>query len=252
MIAALLDEGATKAGDRYVNFLLSLRSVLNSSLKVRAEDARAFAAIRSGAYEVAQVFLDAELEHLEVALEDARERALELARDEVLSDDPTTEIAVTDYLEELLTWFRMELRSQIERDVNVLIAKRRELALAAATSAWSRGRDVQAAFENLIASGREKVDFYFTDRSGRRYPAQKFYRQLFRHAALTFAVETFVMEVAAFGVDTVFVAHPDHNNSFHGEAVSLVGDANVLSLADIRDDVFHPNSNAFLTTIKPT
>lgn len=248
MIHAFLDEEATRAGDRYVAFLLSLRAVLNASLAVRPEDNRAFDAIRRGAAEVAEVFLENEAERFANAMETAQERAVEQARSDVLSDAPTKEIALQDYGDELLAWYASELRAQIERDVNVLIQKRRELVLAAQTTARSRGKDLNHAYLQVIASGRESVSFYFTDRSGRKYPSQKYVRQLTRHALLTFAVESYVLEAASFGVERVYVTHPDNNNSYSGETVTLVGEPNVLSLADIREEVFHPNSNAFLTT----
>jgi hypothetical protein len=248
VITVLLDEEATKAGDRYVNFLLSLRSVLNASLKMRPDDARAFGSIRDGAYAIAEVFLQTESDLIENALKTVRELAVARAREEVLSDTPATDFVLEDYSDELVLWFRSELRAQIERDVNVLVSKRRELSLAATMGSWGRGRDMMGAYEALLSAGRETVVFYFTDRAGRRYPSQKYYRQLVRHSLLTLAVESYALEVSSLGVETVYVDHPDKNNSYTGKAVTLVGKSNVLSLADIRDEVFHPNSVAFLST----
>lgn len=248
MIAPVLDEISTGAGDRYVSFLLSLRGVLGVALKTRPDDMRAFGEIRTGAYAVAEVYLASEVDHFADALQRVQKAAVDAVRAEVLSDDPVTDIELEDYADELLTWFRLELRAQIERDVNVIVSKRRELVLAATTASWSRRRDLNTAYLQLQSARRESVDFYFTDRTGRRYPSQKYVRQLVRHALLNFACESFVLEAASFGVDTVFVDHPDRNNSHNGEAISLVGAANMLSLSDIRDEAFHPNSNAFLTT----
>lgn len=251
MIAPFLDDHATRAGERYVNFLLSLRSVLNASLKVNVRDARVFNDIRAGAAEVADTFIDGELDHLEGALNNARRIAVERARREMLTGAPAKEVELQDYAEELFRWFEDELRAQVARDTNVLVQKRRELAIAATTNSWGRGRSVDLAFANLIAQGREKVDFYFTDRSGRRYPSQKFYRQLVRHALLTYATETFVLEASSMGAETVFIDHPEKNNSYAGTRLTLVGDPNMLSLADVQDEAFHPNSIAFVTTIDP-
>lgn len=247
MIGPLLDELSVKAGERYVNFLMSLRGVLASTRSTPPKDTRAFSAIRTGSYEVARVYMDTEIEFLDRDLNRLQEHARALVRTEVLSGPPSSTYALSDYSEEIVTWFRQELRSQIERDINSAVQKRREIILDATITSRTKGVPLLEAYE-LALTRREGVNFYFTDRSGRRYPSQKFIRQLFRHTLLTAAVETFALEAASYGVTELEITHPDKNHSFNGELITLVETPNVLTLADVRDDVFHPNSNAFLRT----
>lgn len=252
MIAPFLDEEATKAGERYVAFLLSLRGILSVSLTTPVNDVRAFDAIRRGAHEAAERFIQTEVSLVDYALDQAQERAVAAIVAEVIDGPRPATYATEDYSSELLTWFRQELRAQVERDINSLVQQRRQIALAAVTTARTTGADPNHVMQSMVSQGRGGVSFMFTDRAGKRYPSQKFYRQLVRHTLLTFAVESAATEAASFLFHTVYISHPDKNHAYDGEAISLVEAPNMLSLADVRDDVFHPNSTAFLTTIEPT
>lgn len=249
MISQLLDEASTRAGERYVNFLMSLRGVLGASLSSRPDDMRAFNQIRAGAYAVAETFLRDEEERFATDLLTAQERSEELAQTDALGRYSGSAGALSDYSEELVTWFRQELRAQIERDVNTLVAKRRELVLEASVKARSTNFDLMASYLDLIRNGRERVDFYFKDRAGRRYPSQKFVRQLYRHGMLTVAVEVYALEVADMGYTTVEIITRDSNNSYNGKRISLSAAPDMLKLSDVRDEVFHPNSNSFIRIV---
>lgn len=249
MISTLLDEASTKAGERYVNFLMSLRGVLGTSLSSRPDDMRAFEQIRAGAYSVAEVFLEQEEERFAMDLLSAQERAEELVQSDALGRYDGSAGALSDYSEELVVWFRQELRAQIERDVNTLVAKRRELILEAAVRSRSSRLDMMESYLELIRNGREKVDFYFKDRSGRRYPSQKFVRQLYRHGMLTVAVEVYALEAADMGFSELEIITRDSNNSYSGQRITLSAEPGMLKLSDVRDEVFHPNSNSFIKIV---
>lgn len=248
MIGVILDSLSVKAGERYVNFLLSLRGVLSASSGVPVKDNRAFANIRMGSYEVAQTFMESEVEFFERDLQSLQDRARALAQSDVLSGAPSKTLVLSDYADELVTWFRQELRSQIERDINTAVQKRREIALDATLMARSKGYSEEVAYQ-LASSRRGGVNFYFKDRAGRKYPSQKFIRQLYRQGLITIAIESYALEAAAYGVAELEIVHPDNNHGYVGERITLVEKPNMLTLAEVRDEVFHPNSNAFLRAV---
>jgi len=246
MISTFLDDRSERAGERYVAFLLSLRGVLGASLSTRPDDHRVFEQIRSGAYEVASTFIDSEEDRFASDLEDAQERARTLVQEHAVGGPLKSVTDLLDFSDELATWFRQELRAQIERDVNVLVQKRRELVLQASMNAKSSRVDLMTAYLDLIRMGRQKVDFFFTDRAGRRYPSQRFARQLFRQGLLTFALESYAIEGVALGVELVEVETSDPKNSFSGRILALAEHADFQTLSEVRDEIFHPNSNSFI------
>lgn len=237
----LLDFEAAKAGERYVAFLLTLRGLYETSLLRTAIDVSAIQSISLEGAAIADQFIEREVARLDEALDLAKGAGVAAIRQTIYGSSGAPMNEGDDYSDELLTWFRRELAVQAYRDVNTLAQARRAHAL-------------QAAFSNRAIrtfKGGRGIDFLFTDRSGRKYPAQKFYRNLFRQTLLVFAVECAASDAASFGYEQVFIEHQDKNKSYTGVPITLTDNPNMLSLHEVRDEVFHPNSTAFLTTQQP-
>lgn len=230
MILDLLDEAALGAEKRYRAFILALEGAFARVGGTMPQgDARAFSALRSTGTALAQHYLDEEITSLRNDLVAIHERATRAAQDDILGVSGPSD--VSEASEEYAAWFWQELGAQVWRDVNALTLARRKSDLASRVT----GSDIDP-------------QFFFTDALGRRYQSTVFVPQLYRHTLVTFAVQSYAEQAASLGAETATVTHPDPEHEFQGLPVALVpgvGEGYRL-LTDILDQVFHPNSRAFL------
>ena len=231
----LLDFESARAGERYVAFLHTLRGLYERSFYRASHDVEAIGSIAKDGAAFAENFVEAEVRRLDETLDQAKAQGIARIRQTIEGSQGAPLPDGEDYSEELLVWFRRELAVQAFRDVNTLAFARRSHALQNASAGRMRTFAVN------------KVGFLFTDRSGRKYPAQKFYRNLYRQTLLVFAVESAAADAASFGYEEVYIDHADKNKAYMGVPITLTGNADMLSLHDVRDEVFHPNATAFLT-----
>lgn len=236
----MLDFQSARAGERYVAFLLSLRGLYERSMGRSAIDATAIQSIAQDGSAIADAFIEQEVARMDEDLDAAKAAGIARIRMTIDGAEDAPIYQGDDFSDDLLVWFKRELSLQAYRDVNSLALARRAHALQTTLSNGS-----------MRTFAVRPIDFLFTDRSGRKYPAQKFYRNLYRQTLLVFAVESAAADAATFGYEEVFIEHRDKNKGYYGAPITLTGNPDMLSLHDVRDEVFHPNATAFLTVQQP-
>jgi len=89
--------------------------------------------------------------------------------------------------------------------------------------------------------------FQFVDRIGRRYKSSKHIRSTYRSHLINVYNEVYMATAAELGYSTLFIDHPNVDYKWHGAEISISPDVtNVPSYQDIKDEVFHPSSQAQL------
>lgn len=89
--------------------------------------------------------------------------------------------------------------------------------------------------------------FRFKDRLGRVFKSTKRVRDVYRQHLLLTYNEVYIDALGARGEQFVMVAHPDPNYRWAGTRLALVPDTDAPLYYDLRDEIFHPGSNATVT-----
>lgn len=219
MIADLLNTASGGAKSRYAGFLMSLRGVLATFTNTPIQDMRVFPALRVAGADLAQTFLEEERERFRSDLWDVQQTVAGAAHQDMEANPQ--EPVWSEQGEEYANWYAQEVGAQAWRDINALTVARR------------RGID---------------PSFVFLDRSSRAFQADGHVQQLYRHGLLSFGVGTYADVASDLGAETVTVTHPEADHPHNGMALRLTEEGEQPSLNDVLDQVFHPNSRAFLTT----
>lgn len=228
------------AGERYQTVLNTFRGMLHAALGEPFSGAAA-ERLRSDAAEVARMYLRSETPIIEDVITETAQRSLETAqRDlgvQVASGIPDVWSAFLDANIEFLT---SEVRSQLSRDIEMLVRRYREFGL----------ETQMRRFSTDLAPDRTR--FYYRDRVGRLYPSTKFIRTVWRHTNVTTAAELYVLEVASAGINEVEVTHPDPNSRWSGMIIGLNDSSKAPAFIDVRDEVFHPQTEVSLKPHVPS
>lgn len=241
-----MDSYAMGASERYLGLLNEHRDALRQVMLRRRVDARGRNILRQQLLTRSQEFRETEIAMLTMALSEW----LETARSKVMSDLGLTSagaevVPVQDYQDKLIEFASTELTSQIQRDMAQALRHLEEFSLEVFMHR-QRGVTEDEAIANAVINGRARHQFFFSDRSGRRHPSQKFIRTLMRHTLLVGFVEVYALHAAAFGADHMLVEHPDKEATHAGMKVGITRENGLPLVSDLKDEVFHPNSNASL------
>jgi len=261
MDQVLLTRAAEAAGYRYAAFLEALRSAFGRiSASTRAPGSeRARNTLKREAYGLARVYLDAEREEIAGSI-DATAFMGQTITEREAGVLPGLDLAgpIAAHAALLVDGLENELRLQVERDVALLIAALRGMALAGMLRGAS-GASPGAARKRgrgEAAQGRqgalETLAFEFTDRSGRRWPSPRHVKILYRQALVLAWNEAALLAAASIGLDTLEVTHPDANHAASGllVAVSAPAGPEAMSWDAMRaEGIFHPQTHAWLRPI---
>jgi hypothetical protein len=91
--------------------------------------------------------------------------------------------------------------------------------------------------------------FAFLDRAGRRWSSERFVRTIWRHALVLTWNETALLTMTDHKIAEAEIDHSDESYAKRGAIISLAEDAIGITWDQVRDDVFHPNSNAWLVPV---
>ena len=238
---------ADRAAKRYQVALLALTEVFNAG--VRSADPgsqRALLRAQTAAYEIANTFIAAESaiidEEVIAAGASAQRETLE-ALD--LLDEPLDEVTqsqVTARAQDL----RNALCLQLERDVAAVSQGLRQMALRAHLVGRGRGVSSRMALASLRHQHATAPNFQYMDRAQRRWPSDRLVRSLWRHTLLLTWNEVAMLVMTDRGVEAAIIEHLDLNHPQRGTAISLTERPDMLDWEAVREDVFHPNSDAWL------
>ncbi|WP_342234647.1 hypothetical protein [Inquilinus sp. OTU3971] len=247
MIPALIHSAPDRAGERYLALLASFRGVLQASVQSdHPFELRAVESARAGLYGVARTYLATERALLDTAGHDIAQGALidglrDIGVSETARDVPAR---VSAHLSASGEHLLREVSTQIERDVTNVERVLRTVALDVDLRARSQGISDRAALIQVRANPPPEMRFYFSDRLSRKWPSQKFVRTAWRQHLLHAYNETYLLTLADHGFTEAEVRHPDSKHHFDRLRFSIYPGGKLPSYAEIREEAFHPNSEA--------
>lgn len=140
------------------------------------------------------------------------------------------------------------LAAQAERDVMSMAQQMQTTALRVDLYARSGRHTPSSAAAAVMIEDSQAPAFRFIDRAGRAYKSTKHIRDLYRQHLLNIYNEVYMDVVAEHGWETVQISHPEPNFKWSGVEVMIVsGDDDRPLYYDIKDEVFHPSSQATIT-----
>ena len=235
------------AGDRYNVVLAAFRSLLFNSL-TQPFSIRAMETLRNEATNITVTYAKTELQLVSDQLRDTAQNAVGAVLDEQVGvsgqDIPR---ALEPFLAQSVEHLSLEISAQLARDVETLVRRYREFALQAQLTAYTRGVSTPS-----VSAGRgdqDRIDFFFRDRAGRSSPSERFIRVAWRQSMVALGAEFFLLEAASLGALAAEVVYADTEHRNHGLIIDLDGDAEGQNFVEVRDEVFHPNSDATLKAI---
>lgn len=237
---------ADAAAGRYALFLHGLRGIHASA------DARGNVVAPGHLEEVtgegirlARIYLDNEFDSISKdtsqIVSDAHQSAASALGVSASAELPERITELQGLSEEIL---RHAIILQTERDVAGVRQALRQSALEVELAALVQGISRDAALIQKRAVEPVAVGFTFLDRAGRNWQSQKYIRTIWRQHALTAWNETYLTMLAEHGIPLAEVDHPDSSSEWVGKVFSILPDSDWPSYAEIRAEVFHPNSDA--------
>lgn len=245
------NDRAEAAVERYGHFLDILRSQADIAFRRGATDEgnrdEAFQTALSAARSYST------REHAEIN-DDTLTVAI-AAHKRALTDLGAKQVAIPDRFADFIYSSAMYasrlLAAQAERDVMSMAQHIHTTALRVDLYVRTGRHTRSSAAAAVMLEDQHTPAFKFIDRAGRRFKSTKHIRDTYRMHMLHNYNEVYMDTVADHGHDSVFIDHPDPSFKWFGEEVAIVSGEHELPLYyDIKDEVFHPSSQATLT-IKP-
>lgn len=242
-IATFVDQ----AGERYANFLTVLRSQVdvvmrrgptNGSLREEAVSVAGGAARSYASYE------QGALNDIGIAI--ANEAWDQACEDLGISKE--IPLHYHEFIFETTAYVARLLAAQVDRDVVAMAQHIRNNAIRVDMNMRS-GKSASQAAAAVLLDENQNPSFRFVDRIGRHYKSSKHIRDAIRQNLRNIWNEVYMDAVFDHGHQTVRITHPDPNYKWAGQEVSLVSqfERDIPAFYDIREEVFHPSSDARIT-----
>jgi hypothetical protein len=243
----LFTEKASAATERYSAFLDVLRS--QSDLAMRRDPLnevyRQEAAIT--ARESARSFLSMQQAWLNDDTAEVARHAHARALSDLELSPRTIDDRFAHFIFSAALYTTQLLSAQVERDVTAMSQHLRIAAQRVDLYVRSGRYTKTGAVTAIMMEDTSAPTFRYVDRLGRRYKATKHIRDIYRLHLLNTHNEVYMDTAAEHGVTHVQVEHPDPAYKWHGAELSIVSGIDDAPLYyDVRDEIFHPGSNAIL------
>ena len=247
MIGSQFSQLADRASRRYSGLLSSFDGVYQAALDQAPGSPKTQRWAIKSAYGLAEAYLSEEGHHLSDDLSLVRDNAHSTTAMLLSSMSSEQEPSVAAHVDEIETELDAGVRTQVERDVSAISRGLRGVGLRAALIA--RGRELPRSEALKIARSDTSPSFAYNDRANRRWPSHKYVRTLWRHALVTTWNETAMLTMAAHGLTRAEIQHPDESHAWNGERIALDETGVLPTWDDVKDEVFHPNSEAWLIPV---
>lgn len=199
------------------------------------------------AYEIAGVFIDGESSVMMETLTAVAKIAHTATIEEIASiDSEELSERTHDFLSATQSYLYDEIIAQIHRDIAYLRQTMQRVALEVSVAARSRGISERRAMIEYRIGNQRELNFLFYDRTNRKWSSKKFIRAVWRHTLLSAYNETVMLTLSDHGLTRARVQHEDPNSQVNGMIISFGANHDLPTYSEIRDTVFHPNSNAVL------
>jgi hypothetical protein len=242
---------AARAVDRYGNFLNILRSQADTVFRRGPTDENLRQEALSVAQEAARSFLSIEQAQINDDTADVARSAYSAAMSDLaLSNNDFAGLdRFADFIFSASYYVSRILAAQAERDIIAMAQHIQGTALRIDLYVRSGRHSQSSAAAQVMIEDNQMPAFRFVDRMGRKYKASKHIRDLYRLHLLNVYNEVYMDIVAEYGHDTVRVAHPEPSYKWQGQELLIVSrlDRDLPLYYDVKDEIFHPSSEATLT-----
>lgn len=243
-----MSAAAEAAAQRYGLLVEGWRALFKQALDARDfGQPRQISQMRKQVYDMAARYLNAEEDMAHATFSDIASEAHQTTlRDLGSVDARELTDAASDHQNALVSYLRQELAIQIERDIAFLERSLRKTAIQVTMSARAQGISVLSALISYRIGNAQELQFFFHDRQNRKFPSRKFVRGLWRHNLLGLYNDIVLMTLADHGVTRAQVRHVNAGAETNGMLITILTNTALPSYGEIRDEVFHPNSDAIL------
>lgn len=203
--------------------------------------------VASEAYAMSRTYLAGEQDFIERAFETIVSEALTATGNELgYIDTFDAPEALSAHEIDAQSYLTHEITIQIERDIAFLKQALRRTMLQVALAARAKDIPLRAALTQHRIGDVAELSFFFHDRRNQKWAAEKFIRAIWRQSLLSLYNETVLLVLADHGQQTAEVNHLDVKAESHGLQVAMSAASALPTYAEIRNEVFHPNSDAIL------
>jgi hypothetical protein len=247
-VTQMMSAMADAAGQRYGMLIEGFKGLYSRALDdADFGTARQLNRVVADAYAMAHLFLAGETVEIEDALEEIAQQALTATREELgVTDADELPDDINEHVSDFESYLINELSIQIERDIAFLKKALRNIYLVVTVASRAQGLPLRTALLQLRIGSATDVEFHVRDRRGARWPSRRFVRSTWRHNLLAAYNDIVLMTLADHGVDVAQIKHTDPTSTWHGMEVAMTPQADMPTYAEVRDDAFHPNSEAVL------
>lgn len=234
------DKFANAFAERYVSFQNSIKAAYQSRILNRDLNYKSIKSFEKEANNVAALYLEREI--LEV------QEAERVIKQFINSDFNIYSLPVKvlkseeymEYLSDFSVYVYNSIKHQVAKDILFATQKLRVESI--------KLLNTNGDYFNLVMNYKDP-EFVFNDKAGRNLPSKKYIRTMVRDYFVKSYNDIFVENLLLNGVNEVEVDHIDTNHKHYGLILSINDSENELNYFNVRDDVFHPNSNAVLKVV---
>lgn len=231
---------------RYLDFLEMLRRQIDVAVRKGANNATVRQDANSAMRSIAREFLAAEAETLDAETERvAQKAAVQVGYDIQVSS--SLDEAIDEFISSAVQYTLQIISAQIERDITAASQTILSSGLQVEMFVRQNGMSQSAAVFASFSIENTNQIFRFADRAGRKFKSSKHMRDIYRHHLLTIYNEVYLSIASTFGVDKLYLSHPDQSYTNNGKSISINNDESDFLYYEVRDEIFHPSSNSILT-----
>ena len=233
---AVFTDVSNKVAERYRLFLEKLLNAYNRTILTADFNARSLATFNAEVANMHNQYLEFEVEAIVETYNSVQDMVREDTKSQsvnVLEDDAWAEnlVANTNFLYDAI-------KLQSQKDVLYINNFIRTKAIQLMNQS-----DYDVAY-NLIFNHKE-LSFYYTDKLGRKLNSQKYIRTITRDFMVKNYNDLVIGSAILNAIEEVTIENTDPNHREHGKVIAVNGTDSV-NYFDIRDDVFHPNSQSIV------
>lgn len=235
---------ADAAGSRYQNFLDVLRSQVDAVMRQNPIDVLARDQAVANATDAARSYAGMEQGRLNETLMDCAFDSYETSCSECSLEAPDGLEEHHAFIFECAAYACRIIAAQADRDVVTMAQQIRDNGLRVDFN-MRAGMSLNEATASVLVENATNPVFKFADRLGRNYKSSKLIRDTVRQTHINAWNEIYMHTAFEAGHDTVHITHPDPNYKWFGQEISIVSnDAGIPTYHEVRDEVFHPSSDA--------
>jgi hypothetical protein len=231
---------ANAFADRYAAFLGNMKGAYQARILNRNINYKTIKSFEVEANKIAALYLTNEIEQCT--------RAENAIRQFIESDFAAFDLDAAvldnqeymDYLTSFTSYVYSCIRHQVTKDILFATQKLRVESLKLINNNQN--------YMQLVMNYKEP-EFTFNDAVGRALPSKKYIRTLVRDYFVKSYNDIFVENLVIHNIDEVAVDHIDQMHKDKGLVLSINDAENDLNYFNVRDRIFHPNSNAVLTMV---